>query len=328
MIDVLLPYVMLAAGLVLLAGGAEILVKGAVAIANRLHISPLVVGLTIVAMGTSLPELVVCVRAALAGAPGLAIGNVVGSNIANILLILGVGAAIFPIAHNPRHFTRDAILLLAATGLAVALMLTGEVGRLSGAILFAGLLAFLGYSYVEGKKHGLEDLGLIDTDAADVEDDMPGWRMAAYVIGGLIGVAVGAEILVQGSTEIARRFGVSEEVIGLTMVAFGTSLPELATSIAAAMRRATDVALGNIIGSNIFNLLGILGVTAMVTPVPVAEQVVRFDLWFMVAVTVALIPLMKTRGTLERIEGGLFVLAYCAYVAVQFIGVHSLFGAA
>ena len=318
-----LPYIYLIIGLVLLSGGADYLIKGAVAVAARFNISPLVVGLTIVALGTSLPELVVCVRAALEGASGIAVGNVVGSNIANILLILGAGAIMCPITANRTHFIRDSAIMIGATALFIGVAFTGSFGSISGMIMFALLIAFLFFSYTQGKKHGMDDLSMLDLDEAVPESLVPPLVAAFWVIGGLVAVAFGADLLVNGATTIARSIGVSEEVIGLTMVAVGTSLPELATVAAAAAKRQTDLIVGNVMGSNIFNILGVMGVTAMVTDVPVSDQILSFDVWIMIAAAVLLVPFMLSGNALSKREGLVCVLLYVVYIGVQYIGVET-----
>ncbi|MBT5241128.1 MAG: calcium/sodium antiporter [Rhodospirillaceae bacterium] len=321
----LIPYAYLIIGLILLSGGADYLIRGAVAVATRMNISPLVVGLTIVALGTSLPELIVCVRAAMAGASGIAVGNIVGSNIANILLIIGAGALMCPISGNRNHFLRDSLLMLGATGLFIAIALTGSFAATSGAIMIALLFVFLIFSYVQGRKHGTDDLSMIDMDEIAAGDAVTPLRATLWIVGGLIGVAVGAELLVGGATTIARGLGVSEEVIGLTMVAIGTSLPELATVIAAAAKRQTDLIVGNVMGSNIFNILGVMGVTATVADVPVGGQILTFDIWVMAAAALILVPLMLSGSILNRKEGTACLALYAAYIAVQYIGVERVF---
>lgn len=320
-LDDIIPFVKLIVGLVLLSGGADYLIRGAVAVANRLNISPLVVGLTVVALGTSLPELVVCVRAAMTGAAGIAVGNVVGSNIANILFILGVGALVFPVTANRAHFLRDSSILLGATAIFVGIALTGAFTFLPGLVMVALLFLFLGVSYVKGKKHGAADLSLIDIDEVSEEKPVAAVLASVWILGGLIAVAFGADLLVDGATTIARELGVTEEVIGLTMVAVGTSLPELATVVAAAARKHTDLVVGNVMGSNIFNILGVMGVTSMVADVPVTPQILSFDIWFMVATAVVLVPFMLTGNVISRREGAMCLVLYVAYIGIQYVGV-------
>jgi len=319
-----LPYINLVVGLVLLSGGADYLIRGAVAVARRFHISPLVIGLTIVALGTSLPELVVCVRAAMAGAAGISVGNVVGSNIANILFILGAGALVFPISANRTHFLRDSTIMIGATFLFVGIALTGAFTFGPGMLMVGLLFGFLAFSYIQGKKHGAKDLSLIDVEDAEADDEVSPGRAALWVLGGLIAVAIGAELLVDGATTIARSLGVTEEVIGLTMVAVGTSLPELATVVAAAARKHTDLVVGNVMGSNIFNILGVMGVTAMVADVPVTAQILSFDIWIMAAVSILLVPIMITGNALSRREGVVCLLAYVSYIGIQYVSVDRL----
>lgn len=321
----LIPYIYLVVGLVLLSGGADYLIRGAVAIASRLNISPLVVGLTVVALGTSLPELVVCVKAALEGAAGIAVGNVVGSNIANILLILGAGALIFPITANRNHFLRDSAIMLGASALFAVLSFSGSFTFWPGALMLSLLFGFLLFSYVQGKKHGIDDLGLIDLDEVEPEAIVSTVKASIWILGGLVAVAVGAELLVDGATTIARGLGVSEEVIGLTMIAIGTSLPELATVVAAARKKHTDLVVGNVMGSNIFNILGVMGTTAMVADVPVTAQILSFDIWVMLAVAILLIPFMLTGNALTRREGAACLVIYVGYIAVQYVGVDQVF---
>jgi cation:H+ antiporter len=318
----LIPFLI---GLVLLPVAAEFLVRGSVALANRAGISPLVVGLTVVAFGTSAPELVVCVQAALTGSAGIAFGNVIGSNIANILLILGAAALLKPIPCDPRSFLRDALVMLGATALFIGLTLYGAIGALQGALMLALLAAYLLYSYWREK--GGKDAADVHVEEVEELDSFKKtnlWLIILFVLGGLAGVIYGADLLVSGAVEIARGFGVPEEVIGLTMVAVGTSLPELATSIMAALRGHSDVGLGNVVGSNIFNLLGIIGATALIAPLSAPAQVVSFDIWVMAGVSVLLVPMMLSGARLGRIEALLFLLAYGGYTAIQFIGVETI----
>ncbi len=319
-----LPYVYLIIGLILLSGGAGYLIQGALAVAARLKVSPLVAGLTIVALGTSLPELVVCVRAAMAGAPGIAVGNVVGSNIANILLILGAGGLMCPISANRDHFLRDSIILLGATVIFIGFALTGSFSCIPGLIMIVLLVTFLLFSYQQGKKHGIDDLSMVDMDEVNPEHAITAIRASLLIIGGLIAVALGAELLVNGATTVARSLGVSEEVIGLTMVAIGTSLPELATVIAAAAKKHTDVIIGNVMGSNIFNIFGVMGTTAIVADVPVAAQILSFDIWIMAATVILLIPIMFSGNVLSRREGVVCLMLYAAYISAQYIGVNNI----
>ena len=299
---------LIAVGLVGLLVGGELLVRGAVGVAARLGLPPMVIGLTLVGFGTSTPELLTSVQAALAGAPGIALGNVVGSNTANILLILGLAALLLPVAVTPGTFRRDGAALAIATVLCVAATMTGTIGRVWGALLVAGLVGFLVVTLRSSR-------GAPDAPA----DDLPGLRapLATSVVLSVAGLAVtivGAKLLVDGAVALARDFGVSEALIGVTIVAIGTSLPELATTLVAARRGQNDVAFGNVIGSNIFNVLGILGATALIAPLAVAPEIAARDVWVMAAATVALIAVAVSGWRITRGEGAALLLAYAAYV--------------
>lgn len=303
-----MEWLLVGAGLVGLLLGGEALVRGAVGVAARLGLPPLVIGLTLVGFGTSTPELLTSVQAALAGAPGIAIGNVVGSNSANILLILGLAALLLPIQVTRGTFLRDGVALAAATTLAVVVTLTGTVGRAWGALLVAGLATFLVVTLRSSRA------------APDAPgEDLPGLAapLARSVVLSVVGLAItlgGAKLMVDGAVALARGFGVSEALIGVTIVAIGTSLPELVTTVAAARRGQADVAFGNVIGSNIFNILGILGITALIRPLAVPPEIASFDLWVMTAATVALIAFAVTGWRITRGEGAALLAAYGAYL--------------
>ena len=302
-------------GLVLLVVGGEALVRGAVALASRLGVSPLLIGLTVVGFGTSTPELVTSLQAAFAGSPGIAVGNVVGSNIANILLILGVGALLMPLAVARGAFLRDGTVLVASTLAALAIVLTGTLSRPAGLVLLLGLVGYLVWAYRSERlaaPGSAKGDGVVETPATP-ETPLP--LALLYAVGGIAVTVVGARLLVGGATDLAARFGVSEAVIGLTIVAVGTSLPELVTAVVASVRRQPDVAFGNVVGSNIYNVLGILGVTALVKPVPVPDQIGGFDVWVMVAATVALLAVAITGWRIVRGEGLALLAAYGVYVA-------------
>lgn len=320
-------YVFIAIGFVLLLGGAEFLVKGSVGIARKFGISPLVIGMTVVALGTSAPEFVVSLDAALDGAAGIATGNIIGSNIANILLILGVTAMIRPIEGDPDAVLRDGMILLFCTSVFTFLCWFGVLDFTSGMIMFAMFIMFLAYSYWR-EAHG-QDPGVAEIhehEGEEIEAPENVWGMLGLTLGGMAAVVYGAELLVTGGTEVARTYGISEEVIGLTMIAIGTSLPELAASGMAAIRGHTEVALGNVIGSNLFNILGVLGAVAMIHPLPVAQQLLDFDLWVMMGATILLIPFMVSHWRLSRLEGMFFAGAYCAYIGIQAYGVEKALG--
>ena len=318
-------YLFIAIGFVLLLGGAEYLVKGSVGLARRFGVSPLVIGMTVVALGTSAPEFVVSLDAALANAAGIATGNIIGSNIANILLILGVTAMIKPIQGDPETVMRDGMILLGCSAVFTFLCWLGVLDKMAGFILFAMFIAFLVYSYWR-ERHGQDPAvaELHEHEADDIEAPDNPWVLTLMTVGGIAAVVYGAQLLVDGGTEVARIYGVSEEVIGLTMIAIGTSLPELAASGMAAIRGHTDVALGNVIGSNLFNILGVLGAVSLIQPLPVAQQLLSFDLWVMMGATILLVPFMITRWQLSRMEGLVFACGYCAYIAVQAYGVEKV----
>ena len=319
-----MTYLYVAVGFALLFAGGELVVRGAVGLARRFGVSPLVIGLTIVGFGTSLPELLVSLRAALAGAPGIAVGNVIGSNMANMMLILGVAALICPIAVNPNAVRRDGLFVLAATAVFAAIGLGGAVDRWQGAVMILLLLGYVAFSLWRDL-HADDDAAALHREEADELTGQPRrlWVLILSVAGGFAAIGAGAGLLVDGATALARAAGVSDEVIGLTLVAVGTSLPELATSIVAAYRGHSDVCLGNVLGSNIFNLFGILGITALATPVPFADRIVAFDLWALLAATALLAPFMLTGRRVSRPEGTTLLALYAGYVACQFL----LFGA-
>ena len=316
---------MTAGGFVLLFLCGEWLLRGAVGLSQDLGLSPLLIGLTVVATATSMPELVVSLTAGLGGAPDVAVGNIVGSNIANILLILGAAAVIQPITTGLRVVTRDAGAVVAATALFVTLGATGSFGRPAGLLMLALFVFYISFSCwreMRGKSDPAAEAA--PAPAADppkaATAPRPVLLRLAYIGGGGIGLVIGSELLVTGAVDIARALQVSETVIGLTLVAVGTSLPELATAIVAALRRHPDVALGNALGSNIFNLLLVLGALAVTTPVRVAPEVLRFDMWVMAGVTVAIVPVMLSGRRINRVEGAIFLALYAGYVWYQFQG--------
>jgi cation:H+ antiporter len=304
------------AGLVLLVFAGDALVRGAVNLALRLGIPALVVGLTVVAFGTSAPELLVSVQAVLKGASGIAMGNVVGSNIANILLVLGIPAVISVIHAGETDTRRSYAIMIAASVLFIALSFLGPITWWHALILLAGLAFMLFDSYRHTRAHQAEqragDDGAEAVEGADPA--MSGLRIALFLIAGLVGLPIGASLLVDSASEIARTLGISETIIGLTLVAVGTSLPELATSVVAALRRSADVALGNVIGSNIFNLLGIIGVAGLVGPITVEPALLRFDLWVMLGASLLILPVILWRWNITRAGGAALIALYVAYV--------------
>ena len=311
----MMPWLMSGLGLVILLLAGDALVRGAVNLSLRLGVPALIVSLTIVAFGTSAPELLIAIKAVQENAPGIALGNVVGSNTANILLVLGV-PALLATMHTSECDTRKTYLfMLAASVLFIALAFLGTFTLATGIVLLAALGVVLWDAFRDARAHrnacgDEEELeGLEEADP-----DMPYWRIAVYLVLGLIGLPMGAHLLVENASIIARTYGVSETVIGLTLVAVGTSLPELATTVMAALRRQADVALGNVIGSNMFNLLAIVGIATLVGPIPVDPEFLRFDLWVMLAASLLLIPFVFFRRDLTRIWGIALTVMYAAYV--------------
>jgi cation:H+ antiporter len=320
----LLTAVALVGGLVLLIVGGELLVRGGSGLGRAFGLSPLVVGLTIVAFATSAPELAVSLDASLSGSPGLAVGNVVGSNITNVLLVLGVAALVLPVAVRRQLVRVDVPVVVVLSVLALVLMLDGSVGRLDAALLLGLLVAYTAVTVVLGRRSERASVtapaGPPAERAAVLAEDLPAPRPRVDVLLVAVGVAllvVGARLLVGAATDIATAFGISDLVIGLTVVAVGTSLPELATSVIAAVRGEQEMAIGNVVGSNIFNLTAVLGLTAAISPggVPVDAAALRFDVPVMVAVSVALVPVVFTGLTIARWEAAVFVAYYVAYVA-------------
>lgn len=314
-------YLLSLGGFVLLFGGGEWLVRGAVIVARRFGISPLLIGMTIVAFCTSAPELIVSVSAALEGRAAISVGNVVGSNIANILLILGASALVAPIVFKPAELRRDTLVMVGSTGLLVALALTGNIGRLSGAFMVVLLLAYIVYSY-RREAAGLSPVAELHEHEAGEFDSTPQqiWRGIFYLAAGLGALVLGSRWLIDGASAIAENFGVPEAVVGLTIVAVGTSLPELATSLVAAVRGHSDVAVGNVVGSNIFNILSILGITAIITPISVVEQIARFDVWVMLGATVLLVPFLVLTGRIGRRTGLVSLVLYVGYTVILYLG--------
>lgn len=308
---------LVAGGLVLLGLGGELLVRGAVGMAARLGISPLLAGLTIVGFGTSTPELATSVQAALGGSPGIAVGNVVGSNIANILLILGISALILPLAVNPASFKRDSIAMGGSALLATGAVLLGVIGPAPGLILIACLIGYVWWAYKSEAAADDDECHRHEAEADDrpVPPNTGPVVLIGLIIAGLAAAIFGAGLLVDGATVLASAAGVSESVIGLTVVAVGTSLPELIACVIAVLRKHADVALGNIVGSNIYNLCGILGLTALIHPIEVPAEIARIDIWVMLGVTALLIVQLRSGWRLSRIEGAVLVALYCGYTA-------------
>lgn len=310
-----------ALGLGVLMLGGELTLRGAIGLAKVLGVSAAMIGLTVVGFGTSAPEMVVSLQATIDGSPDIAIGNVVGSNIANILLVLGVGALIAPLICDPAAVRRDGVAMMAAMTLLVGLGLMGVIQAWQGALMLLALVGYVTWSYRADRRDGK---GAAELHAREVEETggVPEktWQILVFVVLGLAALVLGAKLLVDGAIGVARAAGISESVIGLSLVAVGTSLPELAATAVAAWRRHTDVAVGNVLGSNLFNVLLILGTAAMAAPLPVAEEFVHVDLWVMIGAGCVLMPLMITNWNISRSEGGLLLAIYIAYIASMALG--------
>ena len=327
-----------ALGLVILLFAGDSLVRGAVNLSLRLGVPALIVSLTIVAFGTSAPELLISVQAVLEGVPGLAMGNVVGSNTANVLLVLGVPALLKGLDFAGCDTRRNYVYMILASVLFIGLAHGGQFGWLEGIVLLAGLGLMLTSAFREARRHRREvktqlaaahaakgealDADQLEAQAEaeeeggveGVDPDMAWWKVFMFLGLGLIGLPLGASILIDSSTSIARHYGVSETVIGLTLVAIGTSLPELATTVMAAYRKQADVALGNVIGSNMFNLLAIVGVASIVGPLPVEPKLLMYDLWVMLAASLLLAPFVFKGWKMGRRWGIVFVVLYVLYL--------------
>ena len=314
-----MTFVLLVAGLVLLVVGADLLVKGASRLAAAVGISPLVIGLTIVAFGTSAPELAVSVGAAWSGKADLALGNVVGSNIFNVLFILGLSAMIAPLVVAQQLVRLDVPLMILASVVVFLMGMDGCIGRIDGIILFSAIVVYTVFLIVQSRRESSAAV------QAEYEQEFGTVKKGAgqfalnglFILGGLAMLVLGSNWLVDGAVEIAQRFGVSELVIGLTIVAAGTSLPEVATSVIAAVRGERDIAVGNVVGSNLFNLLSVLGMSSVVSPagITVPDAALQFDLPVMIGVAVACLPIFFTNFTISRWNGALFLFFYVAYTS-------------
>ncbi len=308
-------------GLLILLLAGDALVRGAVNLSLRLGVPALIVSLTIVAFGTSAPELLISISAILENAPGIALGNVVGSNTANILLVLGLPALLATLHTSECDSRKNYVFMLLASVLFIGLAFCGTFTVISGLILLAALALMLWNAFREARAHRkacgeacADDEELEGLEEADPE--MPYWKVSIFLVLGLVGLPMGAHLLVENATVIARHYGVSETVIGLTLVAVGTSLPELATTVMAALRRQADVALGNVIGSNMFNLLAIVGIATLVGPIPVDPEFLHFDLWVMLGASLLLIPFVFLKQDITRTWGFVLSILYAIYVII------------
>ena len=320
----LVPALLLVLGIVFLIIAGDWMVRGAAALARHWGVPALIVGLTIVAFGTSAPELVVGVQAVMQGAGELAAGNVIGSNIANVLLALGLPALIMAIPTNMTGVARNTFICLFATVLFIALaFINNPLAMWQGGILFTGIIVYLLYMF-RLSKAGIHDPILDEmTEIEEGEDGLPTkvWVSFAYVIIGIAGLVIGGKLIVDNSVLIAARMGISETIIGLTIVAIGTSLPEIATVVVASYRGHSEVAIGNVLGSNVFNLFAVMGATALTGPVPIERQLLTFDVWVMLASSTALLIFVLTRQPIGKKTGAIFLVGYALYMLALVRGV-------
>lgn len=308
----MIPLLFILAGLGLLFLGAEALVRGSSSLAKRLGLTPLVIGLTVVAYGTSTPETVVSVKAAMTGQGDIAVGNVVGSNILNIGVILGIAALLCPIRVQMQLVKVDAPVMIGVTLVSLLFFLDGTFSRVEGIIFLAGMVVYTVMNVILARRETSREIQK-EFEMSQPKKTLPLWMELSFILAGLLILILGARFLVDGSVQIARSLGVSQAVIGLTIVAAGTSMPELATSVIAAFRKEPDIAIGNVIGSNIFNLLGTLGVSAAIKPL-VFTGISSFDLFVMTLYALILLPVIWSGYVIRRWEGGLFLGGYVVYL--------------
>jgi len=298
----------LVAGTILLFYGGDFVVKGASHIARILGISRMVVGLTVVAFGTSLPELVVSLVAATSGKEAIAVGNIIGSNIANVGLIIGLSYSLFVISIKGKQFLKDLNIMMVASVLFILLIFDGKVERWEGVVLFSGIVTYTIYRLYTGKKN------------ADVHQVRGSVSLnAGFLVFGILGLYFGSNLFVEGAVSLARSLGIAEIVIGMTIVAYGTSLPELSTSLVAAFRKEGDISLGNIIGSNLFNLMAVIGPVAIISPLTADRALLSFELPVMIVFSVALYPLMRVSGAVPRKYASILLLGYISFIISLFV---------
>lgn len=314
------PLLLILAGLIVLVIGGEALVRGATLLARRLGIAPAVIGLTVVAVGTSVPELVVALLAAMRGAPDIAIGNVIGSNLFNLTGALGLAALVAPLSVRGQAIKLEWPALFLATAVTLACLRDARLDRLEGFVLLVGLVAFVSWTVVIARRNitpdERSDLVEVVAERASLTLRHPGVVTTLLVLGGVALLVLGGQWVVDGAVALARTLGMSDRIIGLTIVAVGTGLPELVTSLIAAVRRESDIAVANMIGSSIFNLLGILGASALIHPIAFDPALAGSDLLWLLAVTAVIWPILHTGRTITRAEGGLLVATYATYVTL------------
>ncbi|MBU2891805.1 calcium/sodium antiporter [Colwellia sp. D2M02] len=313
-------YIMVIAGLIMLLSGGELLIRGAMSAANKLQVSPFLSGLIIVGFGTSMPELIVSINAVLNNTPSVALGNIIGSNIGNIGLILGTCALITPLAFKPLALKRDAIVMLSATSLLVIVGLSGSFSLLSGVLMITALFAYLGLTILKEKNQKNPSQKLHQDEGKALHSRPHNTYLIILSITiGLIFLILGAQWFVTGATIIATKFGVSEALIGLTLVAVGTSLPEFMISLVAVLRKHMDVAVGNVVGSNIFNILGILGVSSLISPISFDGRFASFDQWALLLITLVLTLFLLFSHTVSRLKAISLLSFYVIYIIVGYL---------
>ena len=312
----MMPWLLSSLGLVILLLAGDALVKGAVNLSLRLGVPALIVSLTIVAFGTSAPELLISIQAILDDAPGLALGNVVGSNTANILLVLGIPALLATMHTSECNTRKTYVFMMLASLLFIGLAFRGVFDWISGVVLLGALAFVLGDAFRDAHNHRNAEKEDEEEEPEGADPSMPGWRIAIFLVLGLLGLPLGADLLVDNATIIAKQYGVSDVVIGLTLVAIGTSLPELATTVMAALHRKADVALGNVLGSNMFNLLAIIGITSFVGTIPVDPEFLQFDLWVMLGASALLLPFVFFGLNITWVWGLVLSALYMGYLLI------------
>jgi cation:H+ antiporter len=309
-----MSYFLLLIGLATLIGGGEFLVRGAVGIAQKLRLSSLVIGMTVVSFGTSAPELIVSIKAALAGNPDIAMGNVIGSNIANIALVLGITVLIFPLPVDRNTKIIDWPMMFVASILFFLFALNGTIARWEGIVLFSLLIAFITFLIRNSRKKSAQLME--ESEEFVIPDVRATLKSISFLSIGLVGLYFGADWLLTGAVDIARNLGMEERIIGITIIAFGTSVPELVASGVAAYHKETDISIGNLIGSNIFNIMAVIGLTVIVKPIGVSEKTLSVDMIWMLAIALALLPMLLLGKKITRFKGLLLLGSYVAYIAI------------
>lgn len=310
----LLDLIIFTVGLVVLYFGADWLIRGAASLALKFGIRPLVVGLTVIALGTSMPEFLVNYFAAITDQDSLALGNIVGSNICNIALILGVSSIVFPMSVQGSTLRKEYPIMLTVMLLFYFLSMDGMISQTDGLILVAGLVGFLVFLVIDARRHGRSRNRAED----DVETSgvlLPTWKKVLFLIGGMLALTIGAKLMVEGASNIANKMGVSPVVVGLTVVAIGTSLPELAASVMCAVKQEADMSVGNVLGSNLLNVLFVVGLVALIRPLSVDAESISIHFPVMIAFTVILLPIAWTQYQISRFEGGLLLMGFVAYIS-------------